>query len=257
MSQPTKTGKSLASPVPEIIPRYVPDDTTQTTESVVHVTITQAGTVVYTYTATSYSYIPSYSTVSSIKSSNTPTSVSLNNKSGNGTNMNAIIGGAVGGGLALIALIGFLFIFLRQKKSRKSHLYGRGYAVDNESHINYTCAQISDGMEPSLTNKGLVPRHFIAPLQGVSGGTRESKHLGDGTSEELIGADYNNPRGYFVNRTEESINSNSIPSTAVESNPMLASYDLHRHVPNEIGSSYPEERHVPHLKEHEPPHFRD
>lgn len=90
--------------------------------SVVHITITAAGTVVYTQTATSYSYVASYSPVTGSDSTAYPTNNdSNNNNSSNqsgegggsqsghegegGVNTGAIVGGVVGG-VAFIALIG-------------------------------------------------------------------------------------------------------------------------------------------------------
>jgi hypothetical protein len=117
MSQPSEADISVVLPVATLLPRYVPGDTVQKTESVVHITITQVGTVVYTHTATSYSYVPTYSTVSQVDSSNNPTSIpSSNNTSGDEVNMNAIIGGAVGGGFALIALVGEKNGFIKKYK---------------------------------------------------------------------------------------------------------------------------------------------
>jgi hypothetical protein len=75
------------------------------TGSVVHVTITTAGTVVYTQTETSYSLIPSYSPVSP------PVNTGNNNLSTTqeGPNLGAIIGGAVGG-IAGVLLIGKVLV---------------------------------------------------------------------------------------------------------------------------------------------------
>ncbi|KAG1296109.1 hypothetical protein G6F66_003750 [Rhizopus arrhizus] len=263
MSQPSEADISVVLPVATLLPRYVPGDTVQKTESVVHITITQVGTVVYTQTATSYSYVPTYSTVSQVDSSNNPTSIpSSSYRSGDEVNMNAIIGGAVGGGFALIALVGFLFFFLCRRRSRRSHLYGKGYAVDNESHINYTCAETTIKGDPNLINNGVIPRQLIAPLQGIENETniRQSKYMGEGQMEELVPAEFDDsyPKGYFmVNRTKDSINSDSVPSTIMDSSAQLSFYNSNRHVPNEAERPFLEERHIPHLKEHEPPHLKD
>lgn len=78
-----------------------------TTESVVHVTVTASGTVIYTQTATSYSYIPSYSAItpSSTPNNGNGQPSNNNNDSSSHTNIGAIVGGVVGG-VAGIALIG-------------------------------------------------------------------------------------------------------------------------------------------------------
>lgn len=86
------------------------------TNSIVHITITEAGTVIYTQTATSYSYIPSYSTIPPGASSSSSSNNGINNGNNSsssdggsngksGINLGAIIGGVVGG-VAFIALIG-------------------------------------------------------------------------------------------------------------------------------------------------------
>lgn len=99
----------------------------QAAGSVVHVTITEAGTVIYTHTATSYSYVPTYSTISEPGNNNNGSSAS-NNGSGNssggndgrsGINIGAVVGGVVGG-VAFIALIGKLsFLTHRYKPKEK------------------------------------------------------------------------------------------------------------------------------------------
>lgn len=113
---PTKT---LASVIPS---QHVKRQAQAT--SVVHITITAAGTVVYTQTATSYSYVASYSPVTGSDSTAYPTNNDTNNNNNNssnqsgaggsqtgggggtgGVNTGAIVGGVVGG-VALIALIG-------------------------------------------------------------------------------------------------------------------------------------------------------
>lgn len=95
--------------------------------SVVHITITAAGTVVYTQTATSYSYVASYSPVTGSGSTAYPTNDNTNGNNnssnqsggaqaghdgegGGGVNTGAIVGGVVGG-VAFIALIGNLTWF--------------------------------------------------------------------------------------------------------------------------------------------------
>lgn len=107
IQQPASSIDLFPVSVPTSIPTYVPtkdDQAKQKADTVVHITITKSGTVVYTHTATSYSYIPTYSTVSAIPD-NDPTSRSKPNNSSS-TDTGAIIGGAVGGGVALIALVG-------------------------------------------------------------------------------------------------------------------------------------------------------
>ncbi|GAA5799762.1 hypothetical protein HPULCUR_005179 [Helicostylum pulchrum] len=113
----------LAEPIP-LLMGVAPNDNAmekrqvEQPTSVVHVTITASGTVVYTHTATSYSFIPSYSTITTA-----PTATSTHNGTHPGTsdsnpssssspNLGAIIGGAIGG-VAFIALIGitnYLFV---------------------------------------------------------------------------------------------------------------------------------------------------
>ncbi|CEI89844.1 hypothetical protein RMCBS344292_04188 [Rhizopus microsporus] len=249
----------FAPPVPTSIPTYIStkdDQAKQKADNVVHITITESGTVVYTHTATSYSYIPTYSTVSTIPN-NDPTSSSRKPNNNSNTNTGAIIGGAVGGGVALIALVGLLFLLLCRHRRRHSHLYGKAYAIDNESNIKYSCAEPNASGSANPLNNGLVPRQLIAPLQGVADepNIRESKYVGNVFYEDTSDPSYNNlyTKPYFaLNNTTDSMNSDSSSSTTVEGNTILPSYDISRHVPNEIDPILDrpsQERHVPHLKD--------
>lgn len=150
-----------------------------------------------------------------------------------------------------------LFLLLCRHRRRHSHLYGKAYAIDNESNIKYSCAEPNASGSTNPLNNGLVPRQLIAPLQGVADepNTRESKYVGTGFYEDAVDPSYNNlyNKPYFtLNNTTDSMNSDSSPSTTVEGNTIPPSYDINRHVPNEIDpilDQPSQERHVPHLKD--------
>lgn len=150
-----------------------------------------------------------------------------------------------------------LFLLLCRHRRRRSHLYGKAYAIDNESNIKYSCAEPNASGSANPLNNGLVPRQLIAPLQGVADepNTRESKYVGNAFYEDTADPSYNNlyAKPYFaLNNTTDGMNSDSSPSTTVEGNTIPPSYDISRHVPNEIDpilDQPSQERHVPHLKD--------
>ncbi|KAI7902211.1 uncharacterized protein BX663DRAFT_512127 [Cokeromyces recurvatus] len=255
-------------------------------ESVVHITITAAGTVIYTQTATSYSYIPSYSPVYESpaingNNSNQNDPNSHFHKNNNQLNIGAIIGGVVGG-VALIALIGLGFLFMRRRAQKQKREKEKNEFIDDDddsyyqtnnnnrhSTSNEITTTTADGIITKTTAgcSPLAPRHLVAPLEGDG---RESKFYpltNDGYYYEDIIAPSYPPTKAFYSRNN-SITSDSLPSTAIDSNNNIStSYNGMRHVPNEV--DYPvvatnlEERHVPHLKDDddipriEPPHTRD
>ncbi|KAI8337833.1 hypothetical protein EDC96DRAFT_523491 [Choanephora cucurbitarum] len=224
-------------------------------ESVVHVTITAAGTVVYTYTATSYSYIPSYSTISTSNPSMTNSNNNGNNGSSgshNNSNVGAIAGGVVGG-VVFVALIAFLFLFLRRQSQKRKREKQKNELIDDDDDSYYRglngrplSAASVDHTNPAVMTSLNSPRQLIVPE-----GLRESKYFqADGYYEDRL-APYPKAAAYYS--ANNSVASDSLPSTAVDIN------GGHRNVPNEI-DYFAEERHVPHLKEssrEEPPHARD
>ncbi|KAI9481287.1 MAG: hypothetical protein EXX96DRAFT_566147 [Benjaminiella poitrasii] len=266
-------------------------------ESVVHVTITAAGTVVYTQTATSYSYIPTYSPVFESPSANGNNGQGLPNggtgsntsSEGGKTNIGAIVGGVVGG-VAFVALIGLGFLLMRRKSQRKKREKEDNEFIDEDdsyyqtnnhhsrhhsSTTNGIMTTTPDGLlTTTATGSPLAPRHLVAPLEGDG---RESKFYSttgtEGGSyyyEDIVIPSYSAKPPYYS--ANNSIVSDSLPSTAIDSNNNLAAAAAAgytstgvRHVPNEV--DYPiitnsEERHVPHLKDDditriEPPHTRD
>ncbi|OBZ86904.1 hypothetical protein A0J61_05041 [Choanephora cucurbitarum] len=227
----------------------------QPSESVVHVTITAAGTVVYTYTATSYSYIPSYSTISTSNPSMTNSNNNGNNGSSgshNNSNIGAIAGGVVGG-VVFVALIALLFLFLRRQSQKRKREKQKNELIDDDDDSYYRglngrplSAASVDHTNPAVMTSLNSPRPLVAPE-----GLRESKYFqGDGYYEDRL-APYPKAAAYYS--ANNSVASDSLPSTAVDIN------GGYRNVPNEI-EHFPEERHVPHLKEssrEEPPHARD
>ncbi|KAI8373288.1 hypothetical protein BD560DRAFT_423198 [Blakeslea trispora] len=237
----------------------------QPSESVVHVTVTAAGTVVYTYTATSYSYIPSYSTISTFNPSATNNESSNNSTSDNKSNSNigAIVGGVVGG-VALIALIGLAFLFLRRQSQKRKREKQKTELIDDDDDSYYrglngrplSAASVEHNNAAGMTSlNSPTLRQLVAPPQHTVENMRESKYLqGDGGYYEDLVAPYSKAAAYYS--ANNSVASDSLPSTAVD---MTAHTGGHRNVPNEI-EYITEERHVPHLKENhvqEPPHSKD
>ncbi|KAG2237751.1 hypothetical protein BDF21DRAFT_416845 [Thamnidium elegans] len=212
--------------------------------SVVHVTITAAGTVVYTHTATSYSFIPSYSTITPTASStynetNPGTPDSNQSSSSSSPNLGAIIGGAVGG-VAFIALIGLAFLFMRRSKKKRTSLPPPGGYIDD------TDSYYQRGAD--MTSSVPAPRHLVAPL---SNGGNESKYFqhDGGYYDDMISSP---PGNYATNptyySTTNSTTSDSSPPTTVDGHTSF----------RRISNLNPE-RHVPHLKDRieEPPHSKD
>ncbi|KAI9361466.1 hypothetical protein BD770DRAFT_383463 [Pilaira anomala] len=220
----------------------------QVATSVVHVTITAAGTVVYTHTATSYSYMSSYSTMD-------PTSTPTNNNNNNTNhplidphtqdtkpNLGAIIGGVVGG-IAFIALIGLAFLYRRRSKKKRNRLpQPGGYIDDTNSYYQPGGIDMTSSSSPA-------PRHLVAPLVSDANYYNKPEYYED--TAAAAAAVYPNPA--FYSTTTNSLASDSLPSTTLDG---YSSTQQFRQVPN-LAST--EERHVPHLKEHkvEPPHTKD
>lgn len=266
----------------------------QPSDSVVHVTITAAGTVIYTHTATSYSYVPTYSTItgnnssSSNNGSNGNSTGKPNDNNSNGS-LGAIIGGVVGG-VAFIALIGLLFFLLRKSKKKKRVLqqYDGGYVEDSGSYFRGAGGRGSVGGVPSaglgMTSSLPAPRHLVAPFAGLGtnreGDGSESKYYqhDGGYYDDVVPPSNPYPKSGFYSTTD-SVTSDSLPSTTVDNSYYSSqNYQLgggFRHVPNEVDRSVStataasgippvmplatEERHVPHLKENieEPPHSKE
>ncbi|CEP17663.1 hypothetical protein [Parasitella parasitica] len=249
--------------------------------SVVHITITAAGTVVYTQTATSYSYVPSYSTVTGSDSTLRPTNNGSNNNNSNnqsgadhsssgesdGVNIGAIVGGVVGG-VAFVALIGLVFFLMRRSQKRKREQQKNDLINDDDDsyyrgHQRHASA-VADGADiTGMSSLSPAPRHLVAPLNHLGereGDGRESKHFQDGGGyyDDVVTNPYMQQTFYSGNNSVAA--SDSLPSTTVE--PYSATG--FRQVPNEVdhGTAAGEERHVPHLKDNdaaniEPPHTRD
>ncbi|KAI8639484.1 hypothetical protein BD408DRAFT_421376 [Parasitella parasitica] len=250
--------------------------------SVVHITITAAGTVVYTQTATSYSYVPSYSSVPGSDSTLYPTNKGTNNNnnsndqsgadhSGSGgdgeVNIGAIVGGVVGG-VAFIALIGLVFFFMRRSQKRKREQQKNDLVNDDDDsyyrgHQRHSSAGIEGAGATGITSLSPAPRHLVAPLAHIGereGDGRESKHYQDGGGyyDDVVTTIY--PQQAFYSGNDSVAASDSLSSPTVE--PYSATG--FRQVPNEVdnGTAASNARHVPHLKDSdattvEPPHSRD
>ncbi|KAI8090170.1 uncharacterized protein B0P05DRAFT_529631 [Gilbertella persicaria] len=268
---PTKTAVSQPTIVQQ---NHVYNKRQQATESVVHVTVTAAGTVVYTYTATSYSYVPSYSTISETgrpttnagqNNGNTSSNDSTNGNSG--TNVGAIVGGVVGG-LALIALIALGFFFLRRRSQKRKREKQKNELIDDDDDSYYrghgrqpsTATALETGAVAGMTSlDSPAPRHLVAPLQHLGDNGRESKYFqNEGGYYEDVVAPYPTTAAYYSGNN--SVASDSLPSTAVDNSTYGGGV---RHVPNEadyLVSPNNTARHVPHLKDNhaqEPPHSKD
>ncbi|OAD00382.1 hypothetical protein MUCCIDRAFT_157046 [Mucor lusitanicus CBS 277.49] len=284
---PTKT---LASVIPS---QHVKRQAQAT--SVVHITITAAGTVVYTQTATSYSYVASYSPVTGSDSTAYPTNNDTNNNNNNssnqsgaggsqtgggggtgGVNTGAIVGGVVGG-VALIALIGLGFFLMRRSQKRKREKQKNELIDDDDDsyyrgHQRHASTAAMEGAgagagATGMTSLSPAPRHLVAPLNHLGereGDGRESKYYQDGGGyyDDIV-ATTPYPHQAFYSGNNSVAASDSLPSTTVE--PYSVGSAGFRQVPNEVDYPPPAltgERHVPHLKDDitptiEPPHTKD
>ncbi|KAI8886558.1 hypothetical protein K501DRAFT_331179 [Backusella circina FSU 941] len=207
-------------------------DEDEPTMSVVHVTVTEAGTVVYTQTATSYSYIPSYSAVhptstsTSISQDGSNVTSSPGSEDDSSGSKGALIGGIAGGvgGFIVLALIVFLLVRRSRLKKKNQHNAGN----------DFTTSPIS---RPMYEGEEIGP-YYYDPNEAVQGyyEDRLSVHHHGGYSK-YPSMNHHPARQSMV---AESMNSTLAPTvTAVMGQ-----------VPNEI------ERNVPHLKENEPPHSK-
>ncbi|KAL7324356.1 hypothetical protein PS15p_209561 [Mucor circinelloides] len=256
--------------------------------SVVHITITAAGTVVYTQTATSYSYVASYSPVTGSGSTAYPTNDNTNGNNnssnqsggaqaghdgegGGGANTGAIVGGVVGG-VAFIALIGLGFFLMRRSQKRKREKQKNDLIDDDDdSYYRGHQRQASTGMEHTgatdMTSLSPAPRHLVAPLNHFGereGDGRESKYYQDGGGyyDDIVATTPYAQQAFYSGNNSVAA-SDSLPSTTVE--PYSVGSAGFRQVPNEVDYPPPamtEERHVPHLKDDvattvEPPHTKD
>ncbi|GAN11342.1 hypothetical protein MAM1_0554d10901 [Mucor ambiguus] len=258
--------------------------------SVVHITITAAGTVVYTQTATSYSYVASYSPVTGSDSAASPTNNDTNNSNSNsgnqsgagggsqaghdgggGVNTGAIVGGVVGG-VAFIALIGLGFFLMRRSQKRKREKQKNDLIDDDDDsyyrgHQRHASTVMEGAGATGMTSLSPAPRHLVAPLNHLGereGDGRESKYYQDGGGYyDDIAPTSPYPHQTFYSGSNSVAASDSLPSTTVE--PYSVGSAGFRQVPNEVDYPPPAmagERHVPHLKDDvtttiEPPHTKD
>ncbi|KAK4512057.1 uncharacterized protein ATC70_013300 [Mucor velutinosus] len=278
---PTKT-------VSSIIPSQHIKRQVQAT-SVVHITITAAGTVVYTQTATSYSYVASYSPVTGSDPAAYPTNNDTNNDNNSssnpsgagggpqtghteaGVNTGAIIGGVVGG-VAFIALIGLGYFLMRRSQKRKRERQKNDLIDDDDDsyyrgHQRHPSTAMDGAGATNMTSLSPAPRHLVAPLNHLGereGDGRESKYYPDGGGyyDDIV-ATTPYPHQAFYSGNNSVAASDSLPSTTVE--PYSVGSAGFRQVPNEVDYPAPAmtgERHVPHLKDDvtttiEPPHTKD
>ncbi|KAG2193318.1 hypothetical protein INT47_005631 [Mucor saturninus] len=230
--------------------RQAPQET-----NIVHVTVTAADTVIYTHTATSYSYIPSYSTITNAPTSSSST-LSNNrpsqNKNPAGINKGAIIGGVVGG-VVLIALIALVFL-LRRRSRRKKGVARQpqcGYIDDTDPYYQGAGGGGVGGMTSSSVP---APRHLVAPP--LEDGQKYYHHEG-GYYDDIATPNNVFPKAayYSADNSVDTLTSGEVPPN----------YAQFRQVPNQVDNPVTtvtpvmSERHVPHLKEtiEEPPHSRD